>query len=117
MRYALRTTFALTQGQHDEADSFLRWLYESLPAAATMGCEVAAPQWLGNRYPEPRAVFEVVTQYPNVYAATADRLRIARAVTNNPYQVVKPTFEVLRVYGEAELGRSGAPTRPHTYPC
>ena len=124
MRYALRTTFTLTEAQHPFADEFLRWLFETLPTAATMGCDVAQPQWIGNRFEEFGAEFEILTQYRNQFAATADRLRIAGFASSSPYfassnpnRIGPPEFALLRVFSETDLGTSGEPTKKYTYPC
>ena len=55
MRYELRTTFTLDNGlptvpgDIGRGDRVLRWLYEYLPTQGTMGCDLAPPQWSGNR--------------------------------------------------------------------
>jgi hypothetical protein len=99
MRYELRTTLPidtnLLRVPIDTTDKLLRWLYEFLPVR--------------------------VTEYRNVFAATADRLRIDAAVPALP-PVVRaplgaPEFEVLRVLGDAELVDWSDPTKIRiTYP-
>jgi hypothetical protein len=134
--YALRTTFELNSGLPENAgevgraDRILEWLYENLPASATLGTDTAwPPQWQGNRYTEPDVVFELITYYHNVFAATADRLRILGAVKTMPPALLPPalqsdarkdawlSFDVRRVYGEAELLNLGDPTKKTSHPC
>jgi hypothetical protein len=136
VRYALRTTFSLESGLPENAgevgraDRILEWLYENLPAGATLGTDAAwPPQWQGNRYTEPDIVFELITYYRNVFAATADRLRILDAVRGMPAELLPPSlrpvtnkdewlsFDVRRVYGEAELLNLGDPTKKTSHPC
>jgi hypothetical protein len=126
MRYALRTTLEFASGDPSDdigrADTILQWLYEELPTKATLGTDVAAPQWSGNRYREDRVIFELFTQYQNVYAATADRQRIASAVAGMPNLLpdeggIVPSFQVMRVYGERELLNLEDPTKKTTHPC
>lgn len=127
MLYVLRTTFTMPDDADDlgESDKFLRWLYDTLPTKATMGGDVAVPRWMGNRYTERAVIFTVETQYRNVFAAAADRLRIeaALAAANQaldapaarPYP--DPVFTVMRIYEDAELLRIGDPKKPYTHPC
>jgi len=136
VRYALRTTFSLESGRPENAgevgraDRILDWLYENLPSRATLGTDAAwPPLWQGNRYTEPGVVFELITYYRNVFAATADRLRILAAVRAMPDQLLpldlRPPdgrdswlrFEVRRVYNEAELLNLGEPTKKTSHPC
>jgi hypothetical protein len=122
MLYELRTRFVLPGSDPatalGRADRYLEWLCETLPVTATMG--VAPPKWLGNRYTEPGVNFELVTHYRNIFAATADRLRIAKAWGGRPsaFQVPDFTigFEVMRVYGDAELLNIADPTKKSTHP-
>jgi hypothetical protein len=126
MRYELRTTFRLANrdvlppGAIGDADRLLRWLYEYLPTQATMGCDVARPQWLGNRYAEPGVEFQLVTRYRNVFEATADRLRIEDAMSSPPSNPRIPEaeleFDLLVVYGEDELVWAGDPVKKITHP-
>ncbi|MGZ4616022.1 MAG: hypothetical protein ACXV4A_10710 [Actinomycetes bacterium] len=129
MLYALRTTFRLPSGDPEadgmgRSDRLLEWLDTSLPTRATLGGDVAARQWLGNRYTEPEVVFELVTHYRNVFAATADRLRIAQVVAELPPEFQPPAgvdvtvdYSVMRVYGEAEMLNIADPTKKTTHPC
>jgi hypothetical protein len=136
VRYALRTTFELQSGRPENAgevgraDRILEWLYENLPASATLGTDAAwPPQWQGNRYTEPVVLFDLITYYRNVFAATADRFRILAAVRAMPAELLpldlRPAddrdswlrFEVRRVYGLAELLNLGDPTKKTSHPC
>ena len=122
MRYELRTRFTVDVDQLvlasviNSSDKLLRWLYEYLPTKATLGSDLARPRWLGGRYNERPVTFELVTTYRDVFAATADRLRIADAVAAVPPDVdlaLEPlTFELLRVFGDAELVDWADPTKP-----
>jgi hypothetical protein len=130
MLYAMRTTLRFASGQPEvaggvgRADRILQWLYEELPVKATLGVDVALPVWQGNRYTEQAVIFDLVTYYRDAFAATADRLRIAAAVTEMPPQLqpvpgkkLTPRFEIRRVYGEAELLNLGDPTKKTSHPC
>jgi hypothetical protein len=130
MLYAMRTTLGFASSQPEvaggvgRADRILRWLYEELPARATLGVDVALPQWQGNRYTEQQVVFDLVTYYRDAFAATADRLRIAAALAAMPPQLqpdpdrkLAPSFEIRRVYEEAELLNVGDPTKKTSHPC
>ncbi|MDT7788459.1 MAG: hypothetical protein QOF58_6878 [Pseudonocardiales bacterium] len=121
MLYELRTRFLLPGPETElgRADRYLEWLSETLPVTATLGADVAPPKWLGNRYTEPTVTFELVTHYRNIFAATADRLRIARAWGGRPEPFQADftiAFEVLRVYGETELLNIADPTKKMTHP-
>jgi hypothetical protein len=122
MRYELRTRFTvdidkLVDGEViNTSDKLLRWLYEYLPTKATLGSDLARPRWLGGRYNDRPVTFELVTSYRDVFAATADRLRITEAVNTMPI-TVRPAvkghrFQVLRVFGDAELVDWADPTKP-----
>jgi hypothetical protein len=127
MRYELRTTFPITTGALvvrspvDTTDKLLRWLYEFLPVRAALRSDLGRPTWSATRYQDLNVRLVMVTWYRNVFAATADRLRIDAAVTALP-PVVKaaigtPEFEVLRVLGDAELVDWSDPTKIRiTYP-
>jgi hypothetical protein len=128
MLYALRTTLAVASGLPEHAggigrsDRILQWLYDNLPTRATLGVDVALPQWLGNRYTETGVVFELISYYRNVFAATADRLRIADVVAHLPGGIqpngpLVAQFEIRRVYAEAELLNLGDPTKKISHPC
>lgn len=129
MLFVLRTTFERpVQAVVGDSDEFLRWLYDTLPTKATMGCDVAVPRWLGNRYPDDKVVvFQIETQYRNEFAAAADQLRIEAAVAEYvpphppphvPAFVLKKPFELMRIYGDAELNGVGDPTKATaTHPC
>jgi hypothetical protein len=128
MRYELRTTFTLPNGlptapnDIGRGDRVLHWLYEYLPTQATMGCDLAPPRWSGNRYTEPDVILHVVTQYRDVFALTEDRLRLENALSGTPPAVVRSpmpafTFEVSRVYGDAELVDAPDPTKKISHPC
>jgi hypothetical protein len=122
MRYELRSRFTVDTAALgrvpviDTSDKLLRWLYEYLPTRATLGADLARPRWLGSRYNEPTVTFELVTCYRDVFAAIADQLRIEEAVTTMPRTVrpaVKdPKFQVLRIFGDAELVDWADPTKP-----
>jgi len=122
MRYELRTRFTvvttvLVKGDViNTSDKLLRWLYEYLPTKATLGSDLARPRWLGGRYNERPMTFELVTCYRDVFAATADRVRITEAAAAFPDDVrpaLKPLrFELLRVFGDAELVDWADPTKP-----
>jgi hypothetical protein len=121
MRYELRTTFAISSdgfGQADAVDTpdkVVRWLYEYLPTKATLGSDVARPRWVGSRYSEEPVFFQLLTHYRDVFAATADGLRIAEAMRNVPASVKAVTsveFHVLRVFGDRELVDWADPTKP-----
>lgn len=126
MRYELRTTFrpetaeVLSPDAIGDADRLLRWLYEYLPTRATMGCDVARPQWLGNRYSEPEVEFQLVTRYRNAFEATADRLRIEDAMSSRPPNPHIPKaefgFDLLVLYGEDELVWAADPIKKITHP-
>lgn len=125
MRYELRTRFTLPSGsplnpgEIGRADRLLRWLYETLPTKATVGGDVALPRWLGNRYTETDIVFELVTQYRDVFALTADRLRIVEAMIERPPALQEPgvSFEVMRQYGDPELVDLADPSKKLSHPC
>jgi hypothetical protein len=122
MRYELRTRFTVDTAELvkgdviNTSDKLLRWLYEYLPTRATLGADLARPRWLGGRYNERPVTFELVTCYRDVFAATADRLRITEAVDAVPADVdaaLNPlTFELLRIFGDAELVDWADPTKP-----
>ena len=128
MRYELRTTIGVVepakldpQNAINTSDKLLRWLYEYLPTKATLRSDLGPPSWFGSRYTESAVRFVLVTYYRDVFAATADRLRIERAVETLPDPVglaLKPLeFDVLRVFGDAELVDWADPTKPKiTYP-
>lgn len=132
MQYQLRTTFQFRAGspivpeEIGRADSLLRWLYETLPVRANLGADVAIPQWLGNRYTEPVVVFELITHYRDVFALTADQLRISKAMADmkkrfdwltTPEADFGTGFVVRRVYGDAELVDVADPTKKLSHPC
>jgi hypothetical protein len=133
MRYELRTTFTMDNGDSLEpgdigrADRLLRQLYEFLPAHAVMGAGVAPPRWFGNRYVEPDVVLQVATRYRTVFGLTADRYRIEAAidtllavpdrVSGKPRDWVTCDAEVWRVYGRAELEDPADPTKKLSHPC
>jgi hypothetical protein len=127
MRYELRTTLDISADEFvaddpiNSSDRLLRWLYEYLPTKATLGADLATPRWVGSRYNEPDVRFEVVSWYRDVFAATADRLRIEEAVRTLPpgvrELVEQAHFALLRVYGDAELVNWADPTKPRiTFP-
>lgn len=123
MRYELRTRFSLpntdaTAGTMGQADELLEWLDDSLSAGATLGVDIAPRQWLGNRYTELDVVFELVTRYRNVFAATADQRRIQDVVDKRPALLPEPevSYEVLRVYGDTEMLNVADPTKKMTHP-
>jgi hypothetical protein len=130
MRYELRTTFTVdfsgevsgSGGAIDNSDRLLRWLYEYLPTKATLGSDLVVPRWVGSRYNDDPTTLQVITWYRDVFAATADRLRIVDAVDEAPDAVRTAVrdplrFEVFRVFGEAELVDWADPTKPRiTYP-
>jgi hypothetical protein len=122
MRYELRTRFTVDTAELvkgdviNTSDKLLRWLYEYLPTRATLGADLARPRWLGGRYNERPVTFELVTSYRDVFAATADQLRIVEAVRTMP-RPVRPAvkdleFRVLRIFGDAELVDWADPTKP-----
>jgi hypothetical protein len=130
MRYEMRTTWQLpTAEPTDEdgmghADRLLQWLYETLPTKATLGGDLATPRWLGNRSTEPEVIFQLVTQYRDVFGATADRLRIESALERLPRRLtgsmpepLQVSFEVMRVYGDAELVDLADPSKKASHPC
>jgi hypothetical protein len=125
MRYELRTTFTVgfseavsgSGGAIDNPDRLLRWLYEYLPTKATLGSDLVLPRWVGSRYNDDPTMLQVITWYRDVFAATADRLRIVDAVAEAPDAVRAAVgdslrFEVFRVFGEAELVDWADPTKP-----
>jgi hypothetical protein len=127
MRYELRTTFTINTGALvvrsavDTTDKLLRWLYEFLPVTAALRSDLGRPTWSATRYNDPIVRLVMVTWYRNVFAATADRLRIDAAVTDLPSAVRAaigtPGFDVLRVLGDAELVDWSDPTKIRiTYP-
>lgn len=141
MLYELRTTFRIDadyQVVDDGVDTpakMVRWLHGYLPTKAAMGSNGAPAQWTGSRLiatadgrdgPAPRRVAEVVyqlvTRYDDVFAATADRLRIRAAVEHAGPSAVQQAaaqmdFEVFRVYDEDELADWQEPTKAKiTYP-
>jgi hypothetical protein len=126
MRYELRTTLLLRSGsplvleEIRRADRLLRTLYESLPTEATLGADVATPAWYGNRYNEPDIELQIATRYRNVFGLTADRFRIEDALepvlaTSSNWLKVK--YDVLRVYGDAELVDPVDPSKKASHPC
>jgi hypothetical protein len=130
MRYEMRTTWRLEPAQPTDvdgmghADRLLQWLYETLPTKATLGGYLATPRWLGNRATEPKVEFQLVTQYRDVFGATADRLRIEsalqpllREMNEAELDALSVCFEVMRVYGDAELVDSPDPTKKISHPC
>jgi hypothetical protein len=128
MRYQLRTTFTLASGDPavpDElgrADRVLRWLYEYLPTKATLGSGVALPEWVGNRYTETQVEIQLVTQYLDVFAVAADKLRIQEALAAPlppKISTVAPgvAFTVFRVYADAELVDASDPSKKISHPC
>ena len=122
MRYELRTTFQVAMGvltpgsAVDPPDKVVRWLYEYLPTKATLGSDLARPRWLGTRYNEEPVTFELITCYRNVFAATADRLRIADAVRKLPTSIAAAVtsvdFTIRRIFGDADLVDWADPTKP-----
>ena len=86
MRYELRTTFTMANGdplvpgeirsRGPVAATAVRGTADSRPGWAG----VAPPQWSGNRYVEPNIVLEVATRYRTVFGLTADRFRIEKRV-------------------------------------
>jgi hypothetical protein len=125
MRYELRTTFEVhftgavssSGGAIDNSDRLLRWLYEYLPTKATLGSDLVLPRWVGSRYNDDPTTFQVITWYRDVFAATADRLRIVAAFAEAPEAVQMAIgdtlrFQVFRVFGEAELVDWADPTKP-----
>jgi hypothetical protein len=127
MRYELRTTITFASGdprkksEVGRADRVLQWLYEYLPTQATMGCDLAAPRWVGNRYTESGVMLQVMTEYRDVFAAAADRLRIEKALAEPPppsVSNIRPdvSFEVLRLYRGPELVDTADSTKKITHP-
>ena len=121
MRYELRTTFTVTHvgfgaaDTVDTPDKIVRWLYEYLPTKATLGSDLARPRWVGSRYGEEDVFFELLTHYRDVFAATADGLRIAEAMRYVPESVKSVTsvkFQLVRVFGDRELVDWADPTKP-----
>jgi hypothetical protein len=125
MRYELRTTFTVdfseevsrSGGAIDNSDRLLRWLYEYLPTKATLGSDLVLPRWVGSRYNDHPTTLQVITWYRDVFAATADRLRIVAAFAEAPDAVRTAIgesmgFEVFRVFGDAELVDWADPTKP-----
>ena len=121
MRYELRTRFTVSAGGFgvadaiDTPDKVVRWLYEYLPTKATLGSDIARPRWVGSRYGDEPVFFELLTHYRDVFAATADGLRIAEAMRVVPDSVKAVTsveFVVLRVFGDRELVDWADPTKP-----
>jgi hypothetical protein len=123
MRYEMRTTFTLEQDKPmllegaGRADRVLRWLHEYLPTVADMGIGPSRGRWVGHRYEtipdragdERQVNFQLLTEYPDVYAATADKLRIARALVGKPPAAVSTvplavSFDLFQLYDDAELG-------------
>ncbi len=127
MRYELRTTFPIdtnalvVPSPVDTTDKLLRWLYEFMPVRAGLRSDLGRPTWSASRYNDLNVRLVMVTWYRNVFAATADRLRIDAAVPALPAVVRAPIgapgFEVLRVLGDAELVDWSDPTKIRvTYP-
>jgi hypothetical protein len=129
MRYELRTTFTVgfdgavsSSGEViDNPDRLLRWMYEYLPTKATLGSDLVLPRWVGSRYNDRPVTFQVVTWYRDVFAATADRIRIEDAVGEAPEAVNSAIkhlhFDVFRVFSDADLVDWADPTKPRiTYP-
>jgi hypothetical protein len=130
MRYELRTTFDVhftggvssSGGAIDNSDRLLRWLYEYLPTKATLGSDLVLPRWVGSRYNDDPTTFQVITWYRDVFAATADRLRIVAGFDEAPVAVKTAIgdslrFEVFRVFGDADLVDWADPTKPKiTFP-
>lgn len=121
MRYELRTTFTVNHpgfGEEDAVDTpdkIVRWLYEYLPTKATLGSDLTRPRWVGSRYGEEQVFFQLLTHYRDVFAATADGLRIADAMGDVPESVKAVTsvqFQVVRVFGDKELVDWTDPTKP-----
>ena len=102
------------------ADRLLRELFETLPTQATLGSDVATPAWYGNRYNEPDIVLQIATRYRNVFGLTADRFRIEDAL--EPFLTSRSDwltvgYDVLRVYGDAELVDPVDPSKKASHPC
>jgi hypothetical protein len=128
MRYEMRTSFTLEPDnpmlaeEAGRADRVLRWLHEYLPTVADMGIGWPRGRWLGDRYNETAVTFHLLTDYADVFAATADRLRIAQALVNGPPEAISTgsldvSFELLQLYDDEELGdwadfSKGVFTRP-----
>lgn len=125
MRYELRTTLSMPGGsplvleEIRRADRLLRELFESLPTEATLGADVATPAWYGNRYNEPDIVLQIATRYRNVFGLTADRFRIEDALKPvlDTRDWLKVRYDVLRVYGDAELVDPADPSKKASHPC
>lgn len=123
MLYELRTRFSIPNADVNNmgrADRMLEWLNASLSTGATMGADVAPPRWLGNRYTDEPVTFELATYYRNVFAATADQLRILEIWNGRPAAFAEgsePQSEVMRVYGDAELANIADPTKKTSHPC
>lgn len=125
MRYELRTTLSMPGGsplvleEIRRADRLLRELFESLPTEATLGADVATPAWYGNRYNEPDIVLQIATRYRNVFGLTADRFRIEDALKPvlDSRDWLKVRYDVLRVYGDAELVDPADPSKKASHPC
>ncbi len=125
MRYELRTTLSMPGGsplvleEIRRADRLLRELFEGLPTEATLGADVATPAWYGNRYNEPDIVLQIATRYRNVFGLTADRFRIEDALKPvlDTRDWLKVRYDVLRVYGDAELVDPADPSKKASHPC
>jgi hypothetical protein len=127
MRYEMRTTFTLEQDdlrlpdRAGRADRVLRWLYEYLPTVADMGTGPSRGRWVGDRYNEADVTFHLLTEYPDVYAATADRLRIDQALAVMPPVAISTapiavSFDLLQLFEDQELGDPASPTKTITRP-
>jgi hypothetical protein len=127
MRYEMRTTFTLDlddprlADEAGRADRVLRWLYEFLPTVADMGTGPSRGRWVGDRYNETAVTFQLLTEYPDVYAATADRLRIAQKLVSGPPEGVSDgslgvSFDLLHLYDDQELGDPADSTKTITRP-
>ena len=126
MRFELRTTLSMPGGsplvleEIRRADRLLRELFESLPTKATLGADVARAAWYGNRYNEPNIVLQIATRYRNVFGLTADRFRIEDAlepVLATRRDWLSVNYDVLRVYGDAELVDPADPSKKASHPC
>jgi hypothetical protein len=127
MRYEMRTSFKLEKDDPTKADKagradrVLRWLHEFVPTVADMGLGPAHGRWVGDRYNETEVTFQLLTEYPDVYAATADRLRIAQALVGKPPATISTapvavSYDLLQLYDDQELGDPASPTKTITRP-
>jgi hypothetical protein len=127
MRYEMRTTFTLERDnpmladEAGRADRVLRWLHEYLPTVADMGIGPSRGRWVGDRYNETAVTFQLLTEYADVYAATADRLRITQGLVGEPpvaVSTVSPavSFDLLQLYDDQELGDPAEATKAITRP-